>query len=560
MIPGFFAVSAPASAAVDHFAATGASFPNFGVATYPAAFYDASSQTSWFSWEAYHDGQRYAQVTTYNHATGLWSGVVDVAVNPEINDGHGVPAICMDHEGYVHCFHGPHGDNMLHSVTVNPNDPSEWQFQQSLVGRFTYPHPVLVGTTLYLFTRENDSGLTNYWGVRFKTTSLSGGIATFGALKQIVNFSDFGSCRYYSGAHVSAGTDIHFTAAWSNVGHTTQRHLYHFVYDTTDDSIHNADGSVDTVVASQPITFASANASYRPVDFGTDLGDHPSFCIDSSGNLHSVYVRGTTDPTTMYHIVFNGTSWSSPVAVGSIDGVGISNYTDSLALVPLPSGDVHLYYINNKQSWTWGGDVKRRVYSAGSWGAETTILAAGAKPLMRCSAVLGAHGDARVMFSETSQDELDSNAGGLKMYAYGDGGFLQRGPQPATDIIISSTTVVAGAGTGTVIGQLSAVDADDMDSFTWSITADPSSKFQIIGNELATSAAVSYPNSYSVTIRATDSFGLTFDKPFSIDVVQTQSELNDTFYGDTILILDRHEPGAGTDASIASVILLLDGS
>lgn len=544
---------------IDHFAATGANFPNFGNATYPASFYDSATTTTWFVWESYHNSARYVQVTTYNHTTGKWSDIVDVALNPLVDDSHGVPAICMDHQGYVHCFYGPHDGDMLHSVTVSPNDPSEWRFQQTLAGRYTYPHPVLVGSTLYLFTREKDAATSNRWGVRFKTTSLSGGVATFGARQQIVNFVDAGASRFYSGVHNVVGTDIHFTANWSDASHTTSRHVYHFVYDTADDSIRNADSSVDTVVASQPISYATANTSYRVVDFGTDLGDRPAFCIDSSGNLHIVYARGTTDPATLYHVVFSGGAWGTPVAIGTIDGVGISYYHDSLSLVPLAGGVVHLYYINNKQSWTWGGDVKRRVYS-GTWGSETTILAAGVKPLMRCSAVLGAHADARVMFSETIQNELDSSAGGLKVYAYGDSGFLQRVPQVPTDIILSSTKVVAGASVGTVIGQLQAVDTDYLDTFTWTITADPDSKFQITGNELATNAAISYPNSHNVTIRCTDSYGLTRDEPFTIVVVQTQAELNDTYYGNALLLLDSQQPGSGTDPSIANVILLLDGS
>lgn len=545
----------------DYFAATGANYPNFGSVTYPSSFYDSASQTTWFSWEAYHDSARYVQVTTYNHATEKWGRVVDVAINPLIDDAHGLPAICMDHQGYVHCFYGPHDGNLLHSVTAYPNDPDEWQFQQTLTGRYTYPHPVLVGSTLYLFTREKDASTSNRWGVRFKTTSLTGGVATFGASQQIVNFGDGGVSRFYSGVHNVVGTKIHFTAKWSDALHTTARHVYHFVYDTTDDSIHNADSSVDTVVASQPITYATANASYRVVDFGTDLGDSPAFCVDSSGNLHIAYVRGTSDPSTLYHTYFNGTSWSSPVAIGSIDGVGISYYTDSIALVPLAGGVVHLYYINNKQSWTWGGDVKRRVYSGGTWGSETTILAAGVKPLMRCSTVLSAHADARVIFSETSQDELDSSAGGLKVYAYGDSGFLGRPDHQApSDIILSSTTVVTGAAVGTVIGQLQADDMDAADTFTWAITADPDSKFQLVGNELTTSAAVTYPNSHSVTIQATDSFGLASSETFSISVVQTAADLNDTYYSRAVLIVDGEQLGVGTDASIASVVLLLDGN
>ena len=408
---------------VNYFAATGASYPQFGMATYPAAFYDATNQTTWFAWEGFHDSARYAQVTTYNHSTGKWSGIVDVAVIPLVDDGHGVPSICMDHQGYVHCFYGPHHGDMLHSVSVSARDPSQWSFQQAISGLYTYSHPVLVGSTLYLFMRSNNSGGI---GVRRKTTALNAGVATFGAAKEIVNLTSGGDAAlFYSGVHVVSGTDIHFTSKWSNSNHSTARDVYHYVYDTVDDSIHNAANSVDVAVGSQPILIATANASFRVVNFGADVGDHPAFCIDSSGNLHIVYSRGSTDPATLYHTIFSGGSWSAPASIGTIDGVGVSYYTDSLALVALSGGIVHLYYINNKQSWTWGGDVKRRIYS-GSWGSETTILAAGAKPLMRCSAVRDATGNARVIFSEAAQSELNSLAGGLKLYAYGDGGFLTR--------------------------------------------------------------------------------------------------------------------------------------
>jgi hypothetical protein len=543
----------PGAPATDYFAANGSSHPFYAKSTYPSAFYDSATQTTWKLWESFHDGARYVQVTTYNHSTGKWSAIYDVAPVGQVDDDHGVPAICMDHQGYVHCFYGPHNGDMLHSVTVAPNDPSAWRLQQSIAGAYTYPKPVLVGSTLYLFMRDSFR-----YGVRFKTTSLSGGVATFGAGQRFADFTD----RFYSGDFHVVGTDIHFAAAYSDSSDSVRQHVYHLVYDTTDDSIHNSDASTDVAVGSQPISLATAAASFRVVDFGTDEGDIPALTIDGNGDLHIVYPRGSAHPFTLYHTIFDGSSWSAPASIGTIDGAasGFQPFLDSIALVPISGGDVDLYYPNNKASFTFGGDQKRRRYQSGAWGGEATILAAGPNALSHASAVRNGHPNARLFFTEIKQNSLDSNAGGLKMYGYGDGGFLTRQAQAPTDIKLSSTKVVAGVSAGTVIGQLHAVDTDYLDTFTWSIVSDPDGKFQISGNELQTADTISYPATHNVTIRATDSFSLTYSKAFAITVVQTVAELNDSFFSDIDLMMTDGLPDGGTDPNFADVELLLDGA
>ena len=89
----------------------------------------------------------------------------------------------------------------------------------------------------------------------------------------------------------------------------------------------------------------------------------------------------------------------------------------------------------------------------------------------------------------------------------------------ATDIALSSNTVVENSGVGTVIGNLSATDVDS-NSFTYTIVSDPDSKFTIDGNELKLAAGVDHETStsHSVTIEVTDGGGNTYQETFSIGV------------------------------------------
>lgn len=101
--------------------------------------------------------------------------------------------------------------------------------------------------------------------------------------------------------------------------------------------------------------------------------------------------------------------------------------------------------------------------------------------------------------------------------------------QAPTNITLSANTVAEDAAVGTVIGTLTATDPNGGDTHTFSIVADPDSKFQIDGNALEVGAALDYETdtSHSVTIRATDNGNpaLYFDKQFTINVTDV-SEVN----------------------------------
>lgn len=92
--------------------------------------------------------------------------------------------------------------------------------------------------------------------------------------------------------------------------------------------------------------------------------------------------------------------------------------------------------------------------------------------------------------------------------------------QAPTAVSLSRTTVPEDLAVGLDIGTLTTTDADATDTFTYSITADPSNKFAISSDRLTLANALDYETatSHSVTVRSTDSAGNTKDQAFTITV------------------------------------------
>ena len=89
------------------------------------------------------------------------------------------------------------------------------------------------------------------------------------------------------------------------------------------------------------------------------------------------------------------------------------------------------------------------------------------------------------------------------------------------DISLSGNTITENLPIGTAIGSFSSADPDAGDSFSYSLVAGDTSAFQIVGSGLQSNAAFNFESksSYSVTVRTTDAGGLTFEKVFSISVL-----------------------------------------
>ena len=92
--------------------------------------------------------------------------------------------------------------------------------------------------------------------------------------------------------------------------------------------------------------------------------------------------------------------------------------------------------------------------------------------------------------------------------------------QGPTDIVLSAAAAAEDAALGTVVGVLSATDPDAGDMVTFSLTNDASGLFGVSGNNLIVTGVLDYETatSHNVTVRATDSFGATYEEILTIIV------------------------------------------
>ncbi|MFN6108242.1 MAG: SdrD B-like domain-containing protein, partial [Planctomycetaceae bacterium] len=107
-----------------------------------------------------------------------------------------------------------------------------------------------------------------------------------------------------------------------------------------------------------------------------------------------------------------------------------------------------------------------------------------------------------------------------------------------TDIALSATAIDENLATGTSIGSLSATDPDAGETFSYSLIAGDVTPFSISGNTLKTNASYNFESqsSYGVTIRVTDAGGLSFDKAFTISVLDANEAPTDiALSGNTVI-------------------------
>lgn len=427
-------------------AATALSFANNG-ATAPfsanASFYDATDDKTWVSWEVWDGSQRAVYVQTWEHADNRWGKPYLVSTDTLTDDDHGTPSIVMDHEGYVHCFFGVHNSALKHAVTSAARDPSAWVEQPSIGTDLTYPYPVLVGSTLYLFPRGN----TLQSLIRYKTSALSGGVATWGAPQTVATFT---GGRFYVGKAFAVGTKIHIAASYSDAGDTFRRDIYHLVYDTGDDGVENSTNGVNTAVGSQPISKATADASYIVVDQTTNVTGNFGMCRTSDGDLHLAYIDDSASPYDIKYINFDGASWSSPATIASLYATPTFGAILPVALLARADDSLDLIYTSDPAAaYATGGQIERVTRSlAGVWGTAIVLLSPpGTKGLSNTFAPLDHDEELFMLIGELAATSNDADAGDLKLYAYGSNGFLgATAPVFTSPPVISTDTGFYGVG------------------------------------------------------------------------------------------------------------------
>jgi hypothetical protein len=97
-------------------------------------------------------------------------------------------------------------------------------------------------------------------------------------------------------------------------------------------------------------------------------------------------------------------------------------------------------------------------------------------------------------------------------------------PQAPKDIILSNFSVGENEEPGTLVGNLSAMDPNPSEEFTFSLVpgfgSNDNGSFIINGSNLATNSRFDFEvkSSYQIRVRVSDSFGLILEKPFTISV------------------------------------------
>lgn len=451
MLVNSFRLGLPGASTDQNFASDGANQPFLGTAVYPAALYDSSGNKTWIAWEAWNGTNRVPTVTSYAHATGYWSSRLAAGLNTLVDDDHGTPSLCLDDEGYLHCFHGSHNTDQKHSSTQwavegSAGAGSMWASRAAITGEYSYPHPIPIGTDIYLLIRKRITASSKYTLCIRKTATLVAGVATWNAEGSLVDFGT--NTRFYMGTALKSGTDIWIIATKADLTDTKREHVYLFVYDTATGAVKNHDNSFSVASGSLPVTSADADTNYRLFTHsgGNDEGGAPGLRFDTNGDPHVIFKDGTGTSYAVKHIMRSAGTWTSPTSIATVD-----NRFNCPVLVQLDSAKMEAWYsVDPGSAYDRFGSIARRERaSGGTWGSEQIILAAGATGLGNPSAILDGAGIARVIFSQAVNDATDAAAGNLKAYLYGSGGAIPYLAQPAA------------TNAGTAAGHALREDGDD---------------------------------------------------------------------------------------------------
>lgn len=131
--------------------------------------------------------------------------------------------------------------------------------------------------------------------------------------------------------------------------------------------------------------------------------------------------------------------------------------------------------------------------------------------------------------------------------------------QPPTDIALTNALIAPGAGTGAIIGTLTAADPNAGDTHVFSF-ADAAgfpdaAFFTIAGHEVRTAGPAGPPRrTYQVRLRATDPAALSFEKTFTLTVQAAEGPAAVTFSATTLQAAAVPGAPAGTFSTVDATI------
>ncbi|MBD2844802.1 S-layer homology domain-containing protein [Paenibacillus sp. IB182496] len=128
-----------------------------------------------------------------------------------------------------------------------------------------------------------------------------------------------------------------------------------------------------------------------------------------------------------------------------------------------------------------------------------------------------------------------------------------------TDLMLSNDLVVENTAEGSFVGTFSTADPDEQDTFTYTLVAgegdtdNGSFSIPVLGNSLILRTALDYEtkDSYSIRVRSTDSGGLSYEKSFTIHIIEAE-ELPVESDPDNVLYSDDFADGISADWTSSS--------
>jgi hypothetical protein len=396
-----------------HFASNGRRMPSYGPTNYPiACYYNNRTYIVTLSQDN-PLSNAHPLIRYYDHTVNEWSDEIDTCAGytpyPLGDDDHGNPAMCIDSIGRIHIFFGAHVTYMRQRISANPEDIiSNWitNSPPPTGNNATYPHPVVVGSTIYLIYRVGDANT----GQEYYVKSTDNG-NTWGVPVEIINMGG----SIYMGVCELVGTKIHMAWSWRKNVTVDRVNVYHVYLETTDGHLYSADGTdLGTL-----ITEVIANASCL-VDESETSGKRtaqPAMHIDSTGNPHIIFIKGLGKEFTFYYTKWSGVAWSAPVP---ITNTGANyNYPDFIINA---TDDIEAYL---SIGGSYGGDIERWDWDGVSWSKHSTILSqanAGGIALNHPSAVLDGQPELKLLFTQLINSPTQVITG--ETYAYGNNGLV----------------------------------------------------------------------------------------------------------------------------------------
>lgn len=316
-----------------------------------------------------------------------------------------------------------------------------------------------------------------------------------------------------------------------------------FTYSSSNTAVATVSGSTVTIVGIGTATITAtqaADANYLAATITATLtvilGDS-----DGDGVPDDVEIREGTDPNDPssvkdsdgdgvpdYVEIGSGTNPNNPADAIDSDGDGLSDYYQARNVAPT---NITLSATTINENNTAGAaivDITATDVNIGE--AFTYTLVSGTGDTDNASFTI----DGSSLRAVNSFDFETRTTYSLRLRVTDKGGLsfekefvitVADVNEAPTALALSNTSVLENAASGTTIGTLAGTDADAGDTHTYALvsgTGDAdNANFSITGTTLSTAAVFNFEakNSYSVRVRVTDAGGLSFERAFTISVI-----------------------------------------